>query len=82
MTVYVPGLPLTLMLDVVEEPLSPDGRDQEYEVALLTPVTDTDAEPADSQNATELMLPPDGVATIVTVPVTGIPEHVIPEAMS
>ena len=82
MTVYVPGLPLTLMFDVVEEPLSPDGSDQAYCVALLTPVTDTEPDPDDEQNVSAGIVPPEGDATIETVPVTGVPEQVMPDAIS
>jgi hypothetical protein len=41
-TVYVPGEePDTTMLDDVDEPVRPDGNDQAYWVAPVTPVTAT-----------------------------------------
>jgi len=78
----VPGLPLTLMLDVVEEPLSPDGSDQANCVAPDTPVTDTVPDPDDEQNVSAGIVPPEGDVTIETVPVTGLPEQVMPDAIS
>jgi hypothetical protein len=74
--------PLTVILDEVDEPVRPDGRDHAYCVALLTPATVTDADPVDEQKFTAAILPPPGVATIFTVPVICEPVHVIPDATS
>ena len=75
-------MPLTVIVEVEEVPVRPEGNDHVYFVALLTPVTETEPEPLDEQNAAEGIVPPAGVATIVIVPVTGVPVHVIPDATS
>jgi len=39
-------------------------------------------DPDDAQNVSAGIVPPDGDATIETVPVTGVPEQVMPDAIS
>jgi hypothetical protein len=65
-----------------DDKLSPEGSDHAYCVASDTPVTDGTPEPDDAQNVSAGIVPPDGDATIETVPVTGVPEQVTPDAIS